>query len=401
MLNLLHYPLIVTSYQGERIRLSLPHTLHALANDEVDDFTHLLPRQRQLWHEFMCRLAVNATLHSKTKQLPQSKIEWYEALTALTKDRFPLHEPWELTSTNADTPAFLQPPMPPNTARTLSKPAPYPLKVHPTVGAKPPRDVAKHLPTPDIDHWIYFMVEAQTAHLRHTQYPRLPPVSNRLYHHPTMSISPGTRPGPRFLHDSKKLLDAGCDSNPANALHWLNSWDGRTQHPANREEIHSFPLALRVNRLIRLVPTPDGSAICEAPTPQPKYGSAFQLTVHHDPWSATQTYRHTARREHQLTNSHAARLTDAANRLIPQMALYSPHNAGIQDPTLIISISSLSHRQRCQSQTMEIPIAAEEAYMLNEETTHNELICQISKHLANRGRQDRKRQRTANTALSS
>ena len=398
MLNLLHYPLIIASYQDEHIRLSLPDTLHALAKNEVDDFIHLVPRQRQLWHEFLCRLAAIAMLHSSSEKLPESGDQWLTALTNLTKDKFPFHEPWELTTGDPSAPAFLQPAMHRETARRLSKPTSYPLPIHTTLGPKPPRVLAKHLATPDIDHWIYFLVEAQTAHLRHHQYPHLAPVSNQHYSHPTMAITPGTRPGPRFVRDTKILLDQYQDAHTDLALHWLHPWDGRTPHPFNREQVQTFPLAIRVNRIIRLIPTKDHTAFSEATTPQPKYRPTHHLNAINDPWSTIQPYSHTAsRREHLLTLSRAARFTDAHTSVIPSMALYSRHNINIPDPTLVISISSISHRHRCQNQTMEIPITTKQAPLLGDQATHHQLIQEISAALADQARKDRKAQRSHTT----
>ncbi|MFP4278823.1 MAG: type I-E CRISPR-associated protein Cse1/CasA [Halochromatium sp.] len=95
---------------GQRVQLSLPALLVALAEDGIRDFPALRPHQRHPWHAFLVQLAAIA-LHQAGRNEPfADEAEWRLALLALTPDD-PDGAAWCLIAP-PERPALLQAPVP-------------------------------------------------------------------------------------------------------------------------------------------------------------------------------------------------------------------------------------------------------------------------------------------------
>jgi len=106
--NLLTQPLLQALPGGS---VSLPGLLASLSRDEIDSFPALRPHQAPALHMFLVQLAALALHRAGTSHIPQTELEWAQALRGLTPD-FPEDEPWCLVVNDRNVPAFLQPPVP-------------------------------------------------------------------------------------------------------------------------------------------------------------------------------------------------------------------------------------------------------------------------------------------------
>lgn len=112
MNNLLTAPCFRVVLNNRLIDCSLPQIYEALTADKVDCFPGLRAHQAPAWHMFLVQLGALAMHQAELSEPPDSAAEWEEIIGALTRDRFPGDEPWQLVVADETKPAFLQPPVP-------------------------------------------------------------------------------------------------------------------------------------------------------------------------------------------------------------------------------------------------------------------------------------------------
>lgn len=377
MLNLLYAPIIVASVNSERTLLTLPATFAGLVNDEIDDFINLQPRQSQLWHQFLCRTAALAMIHSNVADPPESERRWYEILRALTAADFPLNEPWELINPNYRVPAFLQPPTSRHTASTMGKPKPYPMPPRPDVGPPAPRAMRPSLVSTHIDHWVYFLVEAQTAPLYHQRRGCAIPRTHSHYHHLTAGIYDAHSPGAAFVHHLRILLDNFTTADAAASLHWLIPWSGLLHEQIVPQKGIPPQLAIHVNRIIRVIHTRDEYLYSEGVIHHPRLHPALATDCHSDPWDTTQHPLIALKDVPRPTGKQLLHRANPRQFSIPLMARANQAHLQAKSPHYRVSQSCVHERYGHLHRSVSLPIPDELIPTLADPGQHNDTIANL------------------------
>ncbi len=161
MNNLLRDPLIRIETTVGIERLSLPEVFAALVADRVESFPALRAHQAPAWHMFLAQLGAIAMHRAQITDPPRDAAVWLETIRALTKDKFPGDEPWQLVVADRSRPAFMQPPVPDNVTLDANVVTPDALDM--LITSKN-HDVKQAVALAgDADDWLFAMINLQTC----------------------------------------------------------------------------------------------------------------------------------------------------------------------------------------------------------------------------------------------
>ena len=143
---------------GEYEVWTLPQVFAALASQaEVTSFEHLQFHQEQAWAAFLAQIAEMAT-RPHDHQLPQDAATWRRYLLDLSQGS---EEAWCLVVEDLAKPAFMQPPVP-ESKLVKWKDFASPDQLDLLVTAKNFDIKQERVSRPELDHWIYPLINLQT-----------------------------------------------------------------------------------------------------------------------------------------------------------------------------------------------------------------------------------------------
>lgn len=257
MPNLLHDPLIrAATADGRRQTITLPQTLHLLAQDQISCFQSLRPHQEHPWHAFLTQTAVLALQHAGLDTLPGGPEGWRDRLAHLTQG----DEPWELVNDDLSRPAFMQNPVPdPEAIAKRGKICLTPDGIDILFASKNFETKQDLIWNAQPDHWLYALITAQTAAAyAGAGHPGASRMNGGYSARPAVSLAPHQGgPGAHWRRDTEILRHhPDYQGDTARAVLWTIPWAGQKNEAMDPDALH--PLYLEVCRRIRLSQTPDG-----------------------------------------------------------------------------------------------------------------------------------------------
>lgn len=238
------------------MRLSLPEVLAALTRDHILSFPALRAHQRHAWHAFLAQLGAIA-LHDAGRDAPPEEAKgWADLLRGLT----PGHDddaPWRLVVEDAERPALLQPPSPPE-ASPFTKRIETPDALDVLVTARN-FEVKQAVATrAEAEDWVFALVSLQTMEgfLGAGNY-GVARMNGGFSARPFLGIAPAgggfgahvRRDWAAMLARRDLLAEAyGYPLKEGYALLWLKPWDGRASLPLSALD----PFFIEVCRRVRL-----------------------------------------------------------------------------------------------------------------------------------------------------
>ena len=261
MYNLLLEPLIRYRQSGRALcAASLPGVYAALMADKVDAFSALRPHQRQAWHAFLVQLGAMAMHRDYLDTPPTEAEEWHRIIRALTKEKWPGNEPWQMVVDDITKPALMQPPASsPERVRDFKNTVSMPDELDMLVTSKNHDLKSEVAEQSGIDDWIFALVTLQTMEGYGGRYnygiSRMPSgYGNR----PAFSLTPSVRPGAHFKHDLVSLVRCRPSvraefpmTDSGIALLWVIPWDGSKSESKLLSDME--PFYIEICRRVRLM----------------------------------------------------------------------------------------------------------------------------------------------------
>lgn len=237
MYNLLKDPCFkVTLKNGQKTKISLPEVFFHISRDEIRSFSNLQQHQQHSWHAFLVQLGALALLAESLEEYPKENT-WSSLLKNLTAN-FNDDSPWTLVVDDLSKPAFFQPPVPEGSLNLFEDDTPTPDSLDILVTSKN-HDVKKEkIQYPEIDHWIYALINLQTMQgvLGRGNY-GISRMNGGYASKPCVSFTPSNNICQRMIRDTIVLIknhakihkDFNFGEKEEKKLLWLDPWDGITQ----------------------------------------------------------------------------------------------------------------------------------------------------------------------------
>ena len=388
-LNLLTEPVITTTLNSGRTKLSLPELLAACATDLVTDFPHLRPFQEHPWHALLVQLATLAMIDSGLTRLPTDAPTWRSALGALTHDDYPNQEPWHLLVEDQSVPAFLQPPTmdPSFTSRARLTPPTGHTRLMPTPDAMDIPVFSRHhdvklgtTQSPATDHWLFALVSCQTAngysggglHGLHG----ISRMNGTYGNRHGFSITPSTRWGAHIARDARILATTHRSAKVRHLLLWTIPWHGEKDEFLNPADLHPHPLYIEVARRLRLT-IPEGTTgqihAVRATTRSRRIDAAERHGLMDDPWTLQQKDKSITIAENGFRADYLAQFLNPNVTTIPLLARHHPEADGDRPMHLIARAIARGQGGTEGYHTLTLPVSNETARMFDNGTRQERL----------------------------
>ncbi len=287
-MNLLCDPVFRVQTRDGLERMSLPQLLTALGTDRVESLAGLQRHQEDAFHIFLCYLAGAVLAREGCSEPIQDEEFWRNGIRRLTGRADDCA--WTLVVEDVTQPAFMQAPLlrpgsfesefsivklTPDALDLLLTGRSHDIKAARAIDARP-------------DEWIYALISLQTMAgyiLKHQGIARM---NSGLGSRPCVSLIYGSRPGERWLRDTRKLLGirSGLLVRPwpyrpdGVVLTWLSAWD--RQKSLSLDVLD--PFFLEICRAVRCV-MQDGRIVARTSTEKaPRINAKDQNGILGDPW---------------------------------------------------------------------------------------------------------------------
>ncbi|MBN1880441.1 hypothetical protein JW823_10055 [bacterium] len=249
----------VNSSEHEKMMMSLPDILAHLSASKDISFLDLQIHQQHAWHAFLVQLASMALASHSCRKVEEIEAKtWRSLLLDMTSGN---EDAWCLIVNDWDKAAFMQPPSPPGTdfnnpdaRRTISEIDVLVLSRN--------HDIKKNrLLNPNLDHWVFNLVNYQTMNgfLGQKNY-NIARMNGGWGSRPCVTLKHGENWGQRFCIDTDISLNIrpnliGINSlgfayrySEGHQLLWVLPWDGNSQI----EILDCDPFFIEVCRRIKL-----------------------------------------------------------------------------------------------------------------------------------------------------
>lgn len=274
---------------GKKAVISLPEIFHLVSQKAIRSFSNLQQHQQHAWHAFLVQLGALAMLNGNLNTYPLDVDTWTSLLKGLTNG-FVNDTPWTLVVEDLSKPAFFQPPVPEESLTSFENDIPTPDTLDILVTSKNHDVKNEKIQHPEIDHWIYALINLQTMQgvLGRGNY-GISRMNSGYGSRPSVSFLPSNSICEMIIRDSLVLVKnhgkvqreySFFGEKEEKKLLWLDPWNGISQLTLNQFD----PYYIEICRRIRFSPSESGFSVLRKNTEVSRIaGSAGGITG--DPWT--------------------------------------------------------------------------------------------------------------------